>query len=109
MSVRGVHQNHAAAEYDPVGQDPHERAARGHCQRDHGRKIEHQAIPLSALIDGMVQHGLPRLLAELYASFDAGTAAGELDVTSDAVQRFTGQKAQAMRDFLVANKAAWAV
>lgn len=74
-----------------------------------GRKVEHQPIPLEALIDGMVQHGLPRPLAEVYASFDAGTAAGELDVTSDAVERFTGQKPQAMRDFLAANKAAWAV
>jgi len=74
-----------------------------------GRKLEYQPVPLEALIDGMVQHGLPRPLAEVYGSFDAGTAAGELDVTSDAVARFTGQKPQAIRDFLAANKAAWAV
>ena len=73
-----------------------------------GRKLEHLSVPLDALIDGMVQHGLPRPLAEIYASFDAGTAAGELDVTSDHVERFTGQKPQAMRDFLRANQAAWA-
>jgi NAD(P)H dehydrogenase (quinone) len=73
-----------------------------------GRKLEHVSVPLQALIDGMVQHGLPRPLAEIYASFDAGTAAGELDVTSDHVERFTGQKPQAMRDFLRANQAAWA-
>lgn len=73
-----------------------------------GRKLEHLSVPLEALIDGMVQHGLPRPLAEIYASFDAGTAAGELDVTSDHVERFTGQKPQAMRDFLRANQAAWA-
>ncbi len=72
-----------------------------------GRKIEHQSIPLAALVDGMVQHGLPRPLAEVYGSFDAGIAAGELDVTSDHVQRFTGQKPQALRDFLRENRAAW--
>jgi len=73
-----------------------------------GRKLEHQPIPLDALIEGMVQHGLPRPVAEIYASFDAGTAAGELDVKSDHVERFTGQKPQALRDFLRANQAAWA-
>jgi NAD(P)H dehydrogenase (quinone) len=73
-----------------------------------GRKLEHQPVPLAALIDGMVQHGLPRPVAEVYASFDAGTAAGELDVKSDHVERFTGQKPVAMRDFLRENQAAWA-
>jgi NAD(P)H dehydrogenase (quinone) len=73
-----------------------------------GRPLEHQSIPLTALIDGMVQHGLPRPLAEIYASFDAGTAAGELDVTSDSVARFTGNKPQSMVDFLRANQTAWA-
>jgi NAD(P)H dehydrogenase (quinone) len=73
-----------------------------------GRQLEHEAIPLDALIDGMVQHGLPRPVAEIYASFDAGTAAGELDVKSDHVERFTGQKPQALRDFLREQRAAWA-
>ncbi len=73
-----------------------------------GRNIEHQPIPLAALIEGMVQHGLPRPLAEVYASFDAGIADGELDVASDSVARFTGQAPQSMKDFLRANKAAWA-
>ena len=73
-----------------------------------GRKLEHQPIPLAALIEGMVQHGLPRPVAEIYASFDAGTAAGDLDVKSDHVERFTGQRPVAMRDFLRENQAAWA-
>ena len=73
-----------------------------------GSKLEHQPIPLAALIEGMVQHGLPRPVAEIYASFDAGTAAGDLDVKSDHVERFTGQKPVAMRDFLRENQAAWA-
>ena len=72
-----------------------------------GRKLEHVPVPLDALIDGRVQHGLPRPIAEVYASFDAGTAAGELDVKSDHIERFTGQKPQTLRDFLRANLAAW--
>jgi NAD(P)H dehydrogenase (quinone) len=73
-----------------------------------GRKVEHQSIALSALVDGIVQHGLPRPVAEIYASFDAGIAAGELDVASDHVERFTGRKPKSLRDFLLENKAAWA-
>jgi NAD(P)H dehydrogenase (quinone) len=72
-----------------------------------GRKVVHQSIPLPALVDGMVQHGLPRPLAEVYASFDAGIAAGELDVASDSVLRFTGHAPQSLADFLRENKAAW--
>ena len=72
-----------------------------------GKKLEHLSIPLDALIDGMVQHGLPRPLAEAYASFDAATAAGELDLKSDNVERFTSKKPQTLSDFLRANKAAW--
>jgi NAD(P)H dehydrogenase (quinone) len=74
-----------------------------------GRKIEHISIPLQALTDGMVEHGLPRPVAEIYASFDAGVAAGELDLVSDHVARFTGKKPQSFADFLRANPSAWAV
>jgi NAD(P)H dehydrogenase (quinone) len=73
-----------------------------------GREVEHVSVPLAALIDGMVQHGLPRPLAELFASFDTGIAAGELDVTSDVVQRFAGHAPQSLADFLRQNQAAWA-
>lgn len=73
-----------------------------------GRKIEHLSIPLGALTDGMVEHGLPRPVAEIYASFDAGIAAGELDQVSDHVERFTGKKPQSFADFLRANQSAWA-
>lgn len=73
-----------------------------------GRTVEHQSIPLPALIDGMVQHGLPRPLAEVFASFDAGFAAGELATVSDTVQRLTGKAPQSLGDFLRETKAAWA-
>lgn len=73
-----------------------------------GRSIEHQSIPLPALIEGMVQHGLPRPVAEVFASFDAGFAAGELSAVSDTVQRLTGKAPQTLGDFLRETKAAWA-
>lgn len=73
-----------------------------------GRDIQHQPVALELLIAGMVEHGLPRALAEVYGSFDAGAEAGELDLTSDHVQRFTGQKPQSLRDFLRENLGAWA-
>jgi NAD(P)H dehydrogenase (quinone) len=73
-----------------------------------GRPVAYQSIPLAALVEGMVQHGLPRPLAEIFASFDSGTAAGELAVVSDTVARFTGKQPQALGDFLRQTKAVWA-
>jgi NAD(P)H dehydrogenase (quinone) len=73
-----------------------------------GRPVEHQSIPHEAIVDGMVQHGLPRPVAEVYASFDAGFAAGELAQVSDTVERLTGKKPEKLGDFLRRSKAAWA-
>ena len=55
----------------------------------------------------MVQHGLPRPVAEVLGSFDAGIAAGELAVVSDSVERFTGKKPESLADFLTRHRAAW--
>lgn len=73
-----------------------------------GRPLVHQPVPLAALVDGMVQHGLPRPLAEVFASFDSGIAAGELAVVSDSVARFTGKQPQSLGDFLRQTKSSWA-
>lgn len=72
-----------------------------------GKAIGVQSIPVAALVEGMVQHGLPRYLAEVLGSFDAGIAAGELAVVSDSVQRFTGKKPESLADFLTRESAAW--
>ncbi|MCU0464806.1 MAG: SDR family oxidoreductase [Anaerolineae bacterium] len=68
-----------------------------------GKPVQYVAIPLSALIDGMVQAGLPRPVAEVYASFDAGIAAGVLDTAPGAVELLTGKPAQSVADFLTAH------
>jgi NAD(P)H dehydrogenase (quinone) len=72
-----------------------------------GKAIGVQSIPVAALVDGMVQHGLPRHLAEILSSFDAGIAAGELAVVSDSVERFTGKKPESLADFLTRERSAW--
>jgi NAD(P)H dehydrogenase (quinone) len=72
-----------------------------------GKAIGVQSIPVAALVEGMVQHGLPRYLAEVLGSFDAGIAAGELAVVSDSVERFTGKKPESLGDFLTRERAAW--
>jgi NAD(P)H dehydrogenase (quinone) len=72
-----------------------------------GKAIGVQSIPVAALVDGMLQHGLPRYLAEVLGSFDAGIAAGELAVVSDSVERFTGKKPESLASFLTRQRAAW--
>jgi NAD(P)H dehydrogenase (quinone) len=74
-----------------------------------GRPVEHQSIPLEALVDGMVAHGLPRPIAEVYASFDAGIAAGEVAAVSDTVERLTGKKPETLGDLLRRSRGEWAV
>lgn len=54
---------------------------------------------ISPDLDG---HRQPRPLAEVYASFDAGIAAGELELTGDVVRRLTGEEPEALLEFLVA-------
>jgi NAD(P)H dehydrogenase (quinone) len=71
-----------------------------------GRPIEHVSVSLPALVDGQVQHGLPRPFAELYASFDVAIARGEMAAVSDAVQRLTGKAPQSLRDFLAGQRQA---
>jgi NAD(P)H dehydrogenase (quinone) len=72
------------------------------------RPVTHVSVPVEALIEGMVEHGMPRPIAELYASFDVGIARGQLAGVSDTVERLTGSKPQRLLDFLGAHRAALA-
>ncbi|PTL81774.1 SDR family oxidoreductase [Vitiosangium sp. GDMCC 1.1324] len=71
-----------------------------------GRKVVHVSVPPDALIQGMVEHGLPRPVAALLASFDAGTQKGDFSGVTDTVQRLTGRAPQSVRDFLASHRAA---
>jgi NAD(P)H dehydrogenase (quinone) len=70
------------------------------------RPVTHVSVPLAALIEGMVQHGMPRAMAEIYATFDVAVAQGALAGVTDTVRRLTGREPQSVRDFLAANRAA---
>ena len=68
-----------------------------------------QVIPVSAeqLAQGMAAAGVPPFLVPLMVSFDVNARAGNVSKVTDAVQRLTGKAPQALRDYLVANKAAF--
>lgn len=70
-----------------------------------GRSIAYVPIELETLIQNMVGAGLPRPVAEIYASFDAGIAANELSGVSSAFEELTGQKPTRVADFLAAHRA----
>jgi NAD(P)H dehydrogenase (quinone) len=65
-----------------------------------GRPLTHLPVPFEALVAGMVEHGLPRPIAEMYASFDLAAARGDFAGVTDVVERLTGRKPQSVRDFL---------
>ena len=62
--------------------------------------------PFATLVEGMVQHGMARPVAEIYASFDLGIARGDFGSTSDTVRRLTGRQPQSAGEFLTANRVA---
>lgn len=70
-----------------------------------GKPIEHVSVPLDALVAGMVDHGLPRPVAEIYASFDAAVAAGKLARVTDTVQQLTGRPPEPIAEFLRSHRA----
>jgi NAD(P)H dehydrogenase (quinone) len=69
-----------------------------------GQRLNYTAIPLEALIEGMVGAGLPLPVAETYASIDTAIAAGTFDLASNDFEALTGQKPTSIQDFLKANK-----
>jgi len=71
-----------------------------------GRPVTHAPISIDARIAGMVAHGLPAPVAEIFAAFDTAIARGEFAATSDTVLRLTGRPAQSLQAFLAANRGA---
>jgi NAD(P)H dehydrogenase (quinone) len=67
-----------------------------------GKPVAAVAIAPEALIEGMVQHGLPEAVAITFSSFDTDTARGFFALSSDAVERFTGRKPATFAEFLAA-------
>jgi len=73
-----------------------------------GKPIQVVQIPLEALVQGMVQAGLPDPLARIFASFDTNTEAGRVAEVTGDFQRITGRQPQSLEDWLRANTAALA-
>jgi len=71
-----------------------------------GKPIHHTSVPLPALIDGMVSHGLPRPVAELLASFDAAAVKGDLGQVSTTVEQLWGTKPTSVATYLRSQRAA---
>jgi NAD(P)H dehydrogenase (quinone) len=69
-----------------------------------GKQVAYIPLTLEAITEGMVNAGLPRPLAEAYASFDAASAQGLFSRVSSAVEELTGQKPIRIVDFLNAQR-----
>ena len=74
--------------------------------RTTGKSVAAVAIPGSALIDGMIQHGLPASLAGTFAAFDTDTERGYFALSGDAVERLGRKKPTSLADFLAAQQLA---
>lgn len=71
-----------------------------------GKQIAYVPLELDVLIENMVNAGLPRPLAEAYASFDTAVAQDRLSAVSNAVEELTGRKPTSAAAFLEANRGA---
>jgi NAD(P)H dehydrogenase (quinone) len=65
-----------------------------------GRQINYIPIPLSALVDGMKQHGVPEDHIPMYASIAEGIAAGDLDTTDATLEKLLQRKPLDVKDYL---------
>lgn len=72
------------------------------------RPISVIPVPAEGLIQGMVGAGMPRPLAELFASFDTNTAAGHVGRVTSDYRQITGQAPQRLADWLETHKSALA-
>lgn len=73
-----------------------------------GKEIPYVPLELEALIQNMVNAGLPRPVAEIYASFDTAIAQGKFSAVTNTVEELTGRKPISISEFLEANRQALA-
>lgn len=68
-----------------------------------GKPLAVVDITPAQLVEGLNAHGFPPVLADVFASFDAATAAGDLGEVTDDYARLTGQAPTALDAWLPAN------
>ncbi|WP_075217829.1 SDR family oxidoreductase [Mongoliimonas terrestris] len=73
-----------------------------------GRPLAVIPVPDDALRATLVDAGLPSFVVDLIVTFDINTRMGRAGTVTDAVERLTGRKPEALRDVLLANRAALA-
>ncbi|MEJ2631368.1 MAG: SDR family oxidoreductase [Acidihalobacter sp.] len=71
-----------------------------------GAPIQVVHVPLDALVQGMVEAGLPEPMVRIFASFDSNTAAGGVTEVTNDYQRIIGREPLAFDAWLQANAAA---
>ncbi|NOT03189.1 MAG: SDR family oxidoreductase [Anaerolineales bacterium] len=69
-----------------------------------GQEISYLPVELEGLIQNMVAGGLPRPLAEGYASFDAAIAQDKFSAVANTVKDLTGREPISVADFLSAHR-----
>lgn len=68
-----------------------------------GKPLAVVDITPAQLVEGLNAHGFPPVLADVFASFDAATVAGDLGEVTDDYARLTGQAPTALDAWLPAN------
>jgi len=71
-----------------------------------GQEISYVPLELETVIQNMVSAGLPRPLAEGFASFDAAIVQGKFNNVSTTVEALTGRKPTSVAEFLAAHREA---
>lgn len=71
-----------------------------------GKPVEYVAMEPDALVQAMVGGGLPEAVAKLFASFDAGMAAGFFGPATTHFRELTGREPTSVADFLADHRQA---
>jgi NAD(P)H dehydrogenase (quinone) len=69
-----------------------------------GQPITYIPLELESLIQGMVEAGLPRPLAEGFATFDTAIAQGKFDEVTTTIEELTGRKPTSVIEFLTQHR-----
>lgn len=64
------------------------------------KPIRHVSVPGPALVQGLVQHGFPEPVAQIFASFDAAIQKGDLAAVHPASAQLLGRPTTSVRAFL---------
>lgn len=73
-----------------------------------GKPVTRIGLSAEQLLEALQSAGVPPFMATLLVAFDQDAAAGHHAIVTDTVERYSGRAPQALRDFLLANRAALA-